>query len=131
MRTITSLLTAAAMLVVPAVATARDTPDQELAEMLAGRVAGEPVNCIDPTWNASSTIIDGKAIVYRVGSKLYVNTPRSGAENLRDDDILLTRIWGSRLCSIDNVQLIDRNARFPRGFVILDKFVPYTKPKTD
>ncbi|SOB87292.1 hypothetical protein SAMN06297144_2420 [Sphingomonas guangdongensis] len=130
MKIIPSLLSAAALVALPVVAVARDTPDQELAKLLAGRVAGEPVNCIDPTWNATSTIIDGKAIVYRVGSKLYVNTPRAGAESLRDDDILLTRIWGTRLCSIDNVQLIDRNARFPRGFVILDKFVPYTKPKT-
>jgi hypothetical protein len=129
MRKILFLLTAAAMAAVPSVATARDTPDQELANMLKGRVAGKPVNCIDPTWQASSTIIDGKAIVYRSGSTLYVNTPRSGADRLDDDDILVTKIWGSRLCSIDTVQLVDRTSRFPHGFVILDEFVPYTKPK--
>ena len=129
MRKILPRLAAAAVLAVPSVATARDTPDQELAKMLKGRVAGKPVNCIDPTFNASSTIIDGKAIVYRSGSTLYVNTPRSGAERLDQDDILVTRIWGSRLCSIDSVQLFDRVSRFPSGFVILDEFVPYTKPK--
>lgn len=77
----------------------------------------------------STQIIDGKAIIYRDGSRLYVNVPRSGADTLRDDDILVTRTFGSQLCSIDMVRLIDRSSRFPRGFVSLGQFVPYTKVK--
>lgn len=127
---IRTLFLAAIMVAAPAIAAKRDTPDQQLTKLLAGRVAGKPTNCITLSSTQSSTIIDGKAIVYRVGSRLYVNTPRSGAESLNDDDILVTRTIGSQLCSIDTVNLIDRASRFQRGFVILGPFVPYERIKT-
>lgn len=126
---IRTLLLAAVMVATPALAAARDTPDQQLAKVIAGRVAGTPVNCISLIGSQSSQIIPGKAIVYRTGARLYVNTPRSGASSLGDDDILITRTIGSQLCSIDTVDLIDRVSRFPRGFVILGPFVPYERPK--
>lgn len=127
---IRTLFLAAIMVAAPAIAAKRDTPDQQLTKLLAGRVAGKPTNCITLSGTQSSQIIDGKAIVYRVGSRLYVNTPRSGAESLNDDDILVTRTIGSQLCSIDTVNLIDRGSRFQRGFVILGPFVPYERIKT-
>jgi hypothetical protein len=124
-----AMLIAAMIFAGPVVAAPRDTPDVQLQKMLAGRVAGKPVNCISLSGSNSSQIIDGKAIVYRVGSRLYVNEPRSGAQSLHRDDILVTRTIGSQLCSIDTVRLIDRGSRFPRGFVSLGQFVPYSKIK--
>ena len=123
------MLLAAMTLASPAIAAGRDAPDVQLQKMLVGRVAGKPVNCISLSGSNSSEIIDGKAIVYRVGSRLYVNEPRSGAQSLHRDDILVTRTTGSQLCSIDTVRLIDRGSRFPRGFVSLGQFVPYSKIK--
>jgi len=123
------MLLAAVTLASPAIAARRDAPDVQLQKMLVGRVAGKPVNCISLSGSNSSEIIDGKAIVYRVGSRLYVNEPRSGAQSLQRDDILVTRTTGSQLCSIDTVRLIDRGSRFPRGFVSLGQFVPYSKIK--
>jgi hypothetical protein len=125
-----TMLLAAVALATPAVAAHRDTPDIQLQKALAGRVAGKPVNCISLSGLNSSQIIDGKAIIYRVGSRLYVNEPRSGAESLRDDDVLVTRTIGSQLCSIDTVRLIDRGSRFPRGFISLGQFVPYSSVKS-
>jgi len=124
-----TMFLAAVVLATPAVAAHRDTPDVQLQKALEGRVAGKPVNCISLSSTNSSRIIDGKAIIYRVGGRLYVNEPRSGAASLRDDDILLTRTFSSQLCSVDMVRLIDRGSRFPRGFVSLGQFVPYTKVK--
>jgi hypothetical protein len=123
------LLLGASLIAAPAVAAPRDTPEQQLEKLLAGRVPGKPVDCIPLFGSNSSQIIEGKAIVYRVGGKLYVNEPRSGAESLNDDDILVTKVFGSQLCSIDTVNLVDRTSRFPRGFVSLGKFVPWTKVK--
>lgn len=125
-----SMLLTTLVLASPAVAAHRDTPDVHLQKILAGRVAGKSVNCISLSGSNASEIIDGKAIVYTVGSRLYVNVPRSGAESLRRDDILVTRTNGSQLCSIDTVRLIDRGSRFPRGFVSLGQFVPYSKVTT-
>lgn len=120
---------AAVALATPAVAAHRDTSDIQLQKALVGRTAGKPTNCITLSGVNATQIIDGKAIIYRDGGRLYVNEPRSGAASLRKDDILVTRTFGSQLCSIDTVRLVDRSSRFPRGFVSLGQFVPYTKVK--
>lgn len=125
-----TLLLTAALIATPALAAPRDDPDTQLRKALAGRVAGKPTDCISLTSTNSSQIIAGKAIIYRNGSRLYVNEPRSGAKSLDEDDILVTRVTGSQLCSIDTVNLVDRASQVQHGFVILGKFVPYTKPKT-
>jgi hypothetical protein len=126
------LIAAAALLFGAGVADARTrvTPEAKLAKMLDGRVAGQPVNCINLRDIQSSEIIDDTAIVYRSGGTLYVNRPRAGADSLDSNDILLTRTYTGSLCSIDIVNLVDRTSRFQRGFVSLDQFVPYRKPKS-
>jgi len=121
---------ALAILAGAAVAEARPklTGEQELAEMLKDRVPGKPVDCIDLPMVSSSTVIDKTAIVYQSGSTYYVQRPRVGADSLDRDDVLVTRLTSSELCSIDTVQLHDRSSGFWRGFVGLDKFVPYARP---
>lgn len=104
-------------------------PEARLDRMLQGRVAGKPVDCINLRDISSSQIIDRTAIVYQVGSKLYVNRPRIGASSLDRDDILVTHTSLPQLCSVDTVKLIDRAGMFPRGFVGLGEFVPYAKAK--
>lgn len=129
-----TLLLSAAVLATGVTASAATPSRQARAEakletLLAGRVPGKPVRCIDLHRIDGSQIIDGTAIVYRNGSRLYVNRPQTGASFLDSDDILLTKSWGSQLCRIDTVRLLDRSSRFPRGFVGLGDFVPYTAPK--
>ena len=102
--------------------------DAKLAKALEGRVAGEPVRCIDMRSIRSSTIIDKTAIIYEVGNKLYLNRPAGGASSLDSDDVLVTKTSSSQLCDIDIVRLIDRTNHFPTGFVSLGEFVPYSKP---
>lgn len=128
---------AAALLASAGVATAassqdsrNETGETKLAKALEGRVAGKPVDCITQRNIQSSRIYEGTAIVYEVGSTLYVNRPQSGASSLRSDPILVTDTHSSQLCSIDIVRLVDRSAHFQVGFVGLGKFVPYTKPKS-
>ncbi|WP_225205125.1 hypothetical protein [Novosphingobium huizhouense] len=124
-------LAAGVMVLAAGVAEAKPrlTGEQQLAKMLEGRVAGEPVNCINNPTISSARVIDKTAIVYDSGNTLYVQRPRTGVESLDDDAILVTRLYGSQLCSVDTVQLVDRVSGFWRGFVGLDTFVPYTKVK--
>jgi hypothetical protein len=124
-RGLTSTALAAAALGSAAVA-APITPEARLERMLEGRTPGKPVNCINSRDIRSTQIIDRTAIVYRVGSKLYVNRPHN-ANTLRRDDIMVSRSFGSQLCRIDVVTTVDRTALFPTGFVNLGSFVPYTK----
>jgi hypothetical protein len=123
------LAMAAILAVVPAAGQAKEKLEGEakLAKMLEGRTAGEPVNCISNSMIRDTTVIDNTAIVYRVGSTLYVNKPQN-PESLDDDAIMVTRLATNQLCSVDTVQLRDRTMpSFWRGFVALGQFVPYKK----
>jgi len=119
-----------AVLTAPAIsARERLTPDQELAKIIKDRVAGKPVTCINLSQIRSTTIIDKTAIVYDMGGTIYVNRPPY-PQSLDDDDILVTKTWGSQLCNVDIVQLASRTGgMWWRGSVGLGEFVPYTKPK--
>jgi len=134
MRPFPTLLIAAALLGSGAAAIAA-TPDNseneaKLAAALSGRVAGKPVDCISLRDIRSSQIIDDTAIVYDTGGgRLFVNRPRMGASSLDSDDILVTKTYGSDLCSLDTITLLDRGSRMESGFVGLGEFVPYTKVK--
>lgn len=129
---IPALIAAAALAATPAVS-AREklAPEDQLAKLLQGRVAGEPQDCISLFNARSSQIINKTAIVYKSGGTYWVNRPRSGAESLDDDDILVTRTNSSQLCSIDAVQLHDRTSHMYNGFVSLGEFVPYRRAKAE
>jgi hypothetical protein len=128
------LVTGLALLVVasgtPALAreSAHDRGEAELAKEIGGRVPGKPESCLSLSRITGSYIIDSTAIIYRaLGGKVYVNRPR-GAEMLRQDDIPVQFVYGSQLCRLDRIKLLDRTSRMQRGFVGLGDFVPYTKP---
>ena len=102
--------------------------EAKLAERLEGRAPGEPVRCLRLNTIRSSQIYDRTAIVYEgLGGVLYVNRPRSGAQTLDRDDVLVTRTYTGDLCSIDIVHLWDPMSRMQNGFVGLGEFVPYKK----
>jgi hypothetical protein len=112
-----------------ATAKERKTGEQKLAEMLKGRVAGKPVNCINTWRNDDMSIIDGTAIVYRSGRTIYVNRTQN-PESLDWNDILvIEHQTGNELCKLDHVTTIDRGSGFLSGVVFLTDFVPYTLPK--
>ena len=101
-----------------------------LARRLAGRVAGDPVQCIDLHRVRSSQIIDDTAIVYDAGSVLYVNRPDSGADSLNDNDTMVTRLYTTQLCNTDTVQMVDRVSGAMTGIIFLGDFVPYRRVQT-
>lgn len=102
-------------------------PEARLARALEGRVAGEPVDCIQLRNIRSSQIIDDTAILYDAGGTIYVNRPRAGRESLDRWDTLVTRTHSSQLCSIDVVHLYDFGSRMQTGTVFLGEFVPYRR----
>lgn len=118
-----------ALLAVPAQAAPVDR-EAELARAVEGRIAGDPVDCIDMHRVQSSRIIPGTAILYDTGGILYVNRPRAGAESLNHWDIQVNRLWTSQLCSIDTVELIDQSSHMFSGTVFLGEFVPYRRIRT-
>ena len=130
----TALFLIAAALAAPAFAkdkSPRVDPkgEAELAKLIGDRVADKPTSCIELRDITSSHIIPGTAIVYEVGSRLYVNRPQINADSLDRDDILITDTHSDELCRIDTVRLVDRTSHFERSFVGLGDFVPYSRPR--
>ena len=122
-----ALATGAALLAGTAVeAKPKLTGEQQLANILDGRVAGEPVDCISLTNSRDQRVIDKTAIVYGNGGTIYVNRP-SNARDLDRDDVMVTDIRGSQLCRMDIVRTHDRSSFFYNGFVGLQEFVPYRR----
>jgi hypothetical protein len=126
MRKLIPLIAGSLLFASPAFADPRG--EAELERALAGRVAGEPVDCISLFGSNSSQVIENTAILYRVGGTIYVNRPRAGADSLDRDDTMVNRLFGdSRLCSIDTVRMVDLRTGFQTGIVFLGEFVPYRR----
>lgn len=127
-KAILALAAATVALSAPAAVQAKPklTPQERLEKILAGRVAGKPVSCINLTTARDSQIIDKTAIVYNDGNTIWVNTPKF-PNHLDDDDVMVTETHGSQLCRMDVVRMHDRSDFMYSGFVSLEDFVPYRK----
>lgn len=126
------IIAAAALVIAGAAAQASDKPtrsekgEARLAEMLKGRVAGEPVGCI-PAFNSSQLqVIEGVALVYGSGTTIYVARPTQPGM-MRWDDVLVINRVGGQMCNTDIIRTVDRMSGFNTGVVFLSKFVPYKK----
>lgn len=114
----------------PAEVTRSPEAAKELAEALAGRVPGKPVNCI-PTYRADDMqIIDDWTILFKDGSTIYVQNPEGGCPGIAAQrNVLISRPMPStQLCSGDIQQLFDPVTRIGGGACVFSDFVPYTKP---
>lgn len=121
---------AALFAAMPATAAQPAGGEAELAKLIEGRVAGRPVNCLPYRSLGNARLIDGVGVVYRVGKTIYVNRPRSSPARLDPDDILVVNGFGSQLCSLDRIDMVDRNVGYWTGFLSLGEFVPYIKAET-
>ena len=103
--------------------------EARLAEMLEGRVAGEPQSCINTFGARGITQIDDTALVYRSGDTIWVNYTRT-PESIDDNDYLVIRKFsGSQLCRTDQIETRDRFGNFFSGVIFLEDFVPYRLPE--
>ena len=103
--------------------------EARLAEMLEGRVAGEPQSCINTFGARGITQIDDTALVYRSGDTIWVNYTRT-PESIDDGDYLVIRKFsGSQLCRTDQIETRDRLGNFFSGVIFLEDFVPYRLPE--
>jgi hypothetical protein len=101
--------------------------EARLAEMLEGRVAGEPVSCITTFRNDSPQIIDRVALVHREGKTIYVGRPDRPRSLDSRDILLIERFSSSQLCASDQMRMIDRTGGYTTGLVFVKEFVPYTE----
>lgn len=104
--------------------------EEDLAKMLEGREAGEPVSCIRHRLNDRVRVIDKTAIVYGRGNTIYVNYTRHPSD-IDDWDTMVTRRYGSQFCKSDIVTKVDKTNGMFSGVISLSEFIPYKRVKKD
>ena len=117
-----------AALAAPAIAKPRLTSEQQLQKALDGLVAEKPTSCIQLYPSNGSTTYEG-AVLYRVGSKRYLNRFGDGCPFLHPDDGLITRSFGSQLCRGDIVTIFTPGIPIQRGSCVMGDFTPYRSAK--
>lgn len=107
---------------------------QRYEQLIAGKVAQPPVNCL-PHYNASDmVVIDDSTIVFghSVGTgTVYVAHMRGPCSGLAGPgpNALITRQTGTaNLCQGDIAQVQDTMAHITVGSCSFGEFVPYVKP---
>jgi hypothetical protein len=103
--------------------------ERQLAKLLEGRVAGEPMACLQPARNMPSTTIHRTAYVYGRGATIYVQ--RTQTPDLIDRNAFLVSQINqpTRLCRMDMFNVVDRLMGFPIGAVVFEDFIPYRRVK--
>ena len=101
--------------------------EKKLAEMLEGRVAGEPQSCIRTRLNNRLRVIDETAYVYGSGKTIYVQRTRHPERIDRDDILVQRRFNASQICKLDIVNTVERSIGIFTGAVFFDDFIPYTR----
>ncbi len=100
--------------------------EAKLARMLDGRVAGEPVNCINTMRSSRLEVIEHVGLVYNAGDTIYVARP-TDPKSLGRMDVLVIDRFGSQLCNTDLIRTVDRYQGSLTGVVFIDEFVPYRR----
>lgn len=99
--------------------------------LLSGKVAGQPVSCL-PSYSANDmSIIDGRTIAFRVGTRtVYMVHLNEGCGLLGSGNYaLLTRQFGGTgLCRGDIAQVADTLNRQTVGSCTIAAIVPYSRP---
>lgn len=129
-KTAAAALGALTLLAAPAQANTRvEKGEARLAEMLEGRVAGEPRSCITAYRSTDLEVIPYVGIVYDAGDTIYV-ARAVHPHSLRPSDIPVFDRRGGSLCRMDVTRTIDRHhPHFFTGALFLEDFVPYTEAR--
>ncbi len=109
------------------------TPEQaeRLDKQLAGKVPGEPMNCLSDFRTTGTIRVSDNILLYRQSSNLvFRNDLKSSCPGLaRDSDIMVVRKFGSATCSGDFFHLVDRTSGIRGPTCVFGEFVPYRTPE--
>lgn len=100
--------------------------EAQLARMLEGRTAGEPVKCVSALNSHRIQVLDHVGIVYDAGDTIYV-ARATNPKMLDSWDVPVIQRFGGQLCTNDIIRTVDRTGGYITGPLFLDDFVPYTR----
>ena len=99
--------------------------------LLTGRVPGRPLSCL-PNYNANDmSVIDGRTIAFRVGTRtVYLVHLSEGCGLLGSGPyaLLSRQFGGTGLCRGDIQQVFDTMNHMTVGSCVVSDIVPYVRP---
>ena len=115
----------------PAPETRSPAAAKELADALAGRVAGPPQRCISNFPHVEVQVIDDWTILYREGSKVYVQNPQGGCPGIDNGSrtLVARQVGTSQMCQGDINQAVDLRTGIGGAPCVFGPFVPYSKSR--
>ena len=94
---------------------------------IAGRVAGPAQRCVVTTQSEGLQAVNRNTLVYRNGSKIWVNQLQGGCGGFGRWDVLVTEPIGTQYCRGDLIRSFDPVSKIPGPSCRLGDFVPYTR----
>jgi hypothetical protein len=103
---------------------------RQLANALAGRVAGPPARCVPDFRSSKMKIIDEGTILFGDGRTIYLQRPAGGCQGLTmgGHSLVARQFATNRMCDGDINQVTDVRNGITVGSCVFGPFVPYTKP---
>jgi hypothetical protein len=99
--------------------------------LFAGRVAGQPVNCL-PNYNSNDmSIIDGQTVAFRVGTRTVYRVQLSqgcGQLGTGTTALLTRQFGGAGMCRGDIAQVVDTMNRMTVGSCVIQDIRPFVRP---
>ena len=101
-----------------------------LQQLIAGKVAGEPLHCLQTYRSNDMVAIDTSTLVFRDGGRVYVNRLRDPCPQLTNPSYtLITRQFGGTgLCSGQIAEVANLQTGMIAGSCVIGEFIPYTRP---
>jgi hypothetical protein len=103
-------------------------PGADLAQTLAGRVAGPPQSCVSAQSVSNLRVIDSATLGYGSGSTIYVNRLGGACPGLRELSTIIVDVQGGRYCRGDHFRAVELTGGIPGPVCILGDWMPYRKP---
>lgn len=120
----------------PAADTQRSAKNQaRFEQLIAGKVAGPPMNCLPSYLNANDmTVLDDSTIAFSRGPSsgpvyvAHMRGPCTGLSGPGPNALVTRQVGASGLCSGDIATVQDTMARITVGSCSFGEFIPYTRP---
>jgi hypothetical protein len=102
----------------------------KLADLTAGKIAGQPQSCLNTYHQNDMVVIDDNTIAFRQGrQRVYVNHMMGPCSNLASGgNALVTKTTTTQLCRGDIAQIFDTSIKMTVGSCSFGDFVPYSAP---
>jgi hypothetical protein len=104
-----------------------DRAQADLARTLAGRVVGEAQTCLPVDLRDGPRIIAPDTLVYgETRDRLWL-VRAEGCPFLRNDDIVITEVFGGQLCRNDLLRTLPRTGGIPSAACRFGDFTPWQR----